>query len=85
MRLEVIRDGIEDYDLLTVLADWRAKVLAGPKREQYRALLGKAAELLAVRPKVVRDMTHFTCKPDAILTERNEVAATILKLKAAAK
>jgi hypothetical protein len=84
MRLEVIRDGIEDYDLLTVLADERAKVMAGPKREQYQALLAKAADLLSVRPKVARDMTHFTSKPDAILAERNEVAATILKLKAAA-
>ncbi len=84
MRLEVIRDGIEDYDLLTVLAEWRQKVMTGPKREAYRALIGKASELLAVRPKVVRDMTHFTSKPDAILAERNEVAGTILKLKAAA-
>jgi hypothetical protein len=83
MRLEVIRDGIEDYDLLSLLAECRAKVLAGPGRDRHRDLIGKAAELLAVRPKVVRDMTHYTGRPEAILAERQEVAATILKLKAA--
>ncbi|MCX7598249.1 MAG: DUF4091 domain-containing protein [Armatimonadetes bacterium] len=84
LRLEVIRDGIEDYDLLSLLRDLRRQIFSGPVR--YRLADGpvsKAGELLAVRPAVVKDLTHYTSDPVAILREREAVAKAALTLKSA--
>jgi len=83
LRLEVIRDGIEDYDLLSLLRELRDKVLASPARHKHRGLIARAGELLAVRPRVARDLTHYTSDPLDIIREREMVAKTALALQAA--
>lgn len=83
LRLEVIRDGIEDYDLLSLLRDLREEALQSPARHKYRGLIARAGELLAVRPAVVRDLTHYTSDPTVILREREAAAKAALALRAA--
>jgi hypothetical protein len=83
LRLEVIRDGIEDYDLLSLLAELRARLAAKPEAKRHRELLATAAQLAAVRPVVVRDLTHYTHDPVRIIREREAVARTILRLQRA--
>jgi len=83
LRLEVIRDGIEDYDLLSVLRETRDAVMASPRAKAHRDLLALASQLLAVRPGIVRDLTHYTTDPQALLREREAVASAILRLQRA--
>jgi len=74
IRLEAIRDGIEDYDMLSVLDEVTAKLR---KRDPRSALIAQAEELLAVRAHVVQDLTHFTSSPDVIEDERVAIAEHI--------
>ncbi|MBC7288352.1 MAG: DUF4091 domain-containing protein, partial [Armatimonadetes bacterium] len=83
LRMEVIRDGIEDYEMLCVLRDAYERLRASPARHRYRPLLAEAAELLSVRPTVARDLTHFTDDPRAIIREREAVARAILRIRRA--
>ncbi len=81
LRLEVVRDGIEDYDMLCVLRDAYEALMASEARREHRRLLAEAAALLSVRPTVARDLTHFTDDPRAIIREREAVARAILRIK----
>ncbi len=81
LRLEVIRDGIEDYDMLCVLRDLREKLRKASKKQSDRELAAEAAALLAIRPHVCRDLTHYTKDPRVLLREREAVARAILRIK----
>jgi hypothetical protein len=83
VRLEVIRDGIEDYDLLSVLRDARAAIMKSHQTEGKQELVAIATELLGIRPHIARDLTHYTTTPLDILREREAVARTILRLRQA--
>ncbi len=69
IRLECIRDGIEDYEdpyLLNELTEHaRGKDVA------------EARKLLAVDSRVVKSLTDFTTDPQVILSARHEIAAAI--------
>lgn len=69
IRLENIRDGLEDYEYYTLLR----QLLAQGKRP---AAAGE------VSPTVVKDLTHFTHDPQVLGSERERVAREILKLSA---
>jgi hypothetical protein len=77
IRLDLARDGIEDYEyfhmLKTRLADKGAAV-----PEEVRA---HAEAELAVDPKVVVDNKRFTENPEDILAARQRIAALIMELK----
>lgn len=83
LRLEVIRDGIEDYDLLCSLRDARAALMESPAAAKNRALISLAGQLLSVRPTVVRDLTHYTLDPIVIAREREAVASALLRVQRA--
>jgi len=76
IRLETIRDGIEDYDLLYLLNSVVEKAQnADPET------LKLAREVLAVRPAVSKDLTNFDRDGAAMDAEREVIAELIEKLQ----
>jgi len=73
-RLENLRDGIEDYEALAMLADLTARL---EKAGGYDDLVQQARTALAVRPEVTKSWTEYTLDPETILRARAEVDAII--------
>jgi len=63
IRLECIRDGIEDYEYFYLLAELTA-ALEGPER--YFHMVQRAKDLLGVDPRVVTSLTDYTKDPDLV-------------------
>ena len=73
IRLEMLRDGIEDYEYLCILRRLlfqRSKLFSDVERTRYR-------QLLTVPPEITADMTTFTTDPEPIEARRRAVAAAI--------
>jgi len=68
IRLENIRDGIEDYEYYLLLRDLLKARGLGPQTG-------------AVPAQVVEDLSHFTYDPAVVLAERQRVANMILRLQ----
>jgi hypothetical protein len=78
IRLEMLRDGIEDYEYFAMLREWlkkRQDVLSEAEQAKYRALLD-------VPEEVSRDLTHFTFDPAPMEAHRAAVAKAIETLSA---
>jgi hypothetical protein len=73
-RLENLRDGIEDYEALAMLAELTDRLEAAGGHDD---LLAQAREVLAVRPEVTSSWTEYTQDPEVILGARAEVDALI--------
>ena len=73
IRWEMLREGIEDYEMLWLLADLLKKY-GNQLSQQERELF---AQLLEVPPEITRDMTTFTRTPDPIYQRRAQIAAAI--------
>ncbi len=73
-RLENLRDGIEDYEALAMLAELTERLEAAGGHEE---LVAQAREVLAVRPQVTSSWTEYTQEPEVILAARAEVDALI--------
>ena len=82
MRLECIRDGIEDYEYFHLLSELTA-ALEGPAR--YDVLVRRAKALLGVEPWVVTSLTRYTRDPEMILRARRDLAEHIEKMSRAAR
>lgn len=79
IRYENIRDGLEDYEYLHMLADV-AKVVAGKPASLPRAeFLQEAHNLLTVADNVVESSSRYTDDPQALYGFRQQVAEMILK------
>jgi len=72
VRLECIRDGIEDYETLNVLKKLIAQANADPRLAELPDLAA-AAQLLAVPPEVSRSMTEYTQVGAPLLARREAV------------
>ena len=79
VRLECVRHGIEDYELLARLREETDR-LAGSADPEIGELLDDARRLLAVPPEVCEDMTHYTHDPLVILRARREVGELIERM-----
>jgi hypothetical protein len=81
IRLEIIRDGIEDYEYLALLTRLvgKAKLLPAAKRPSLE-LLKAATELGRVPANISRSMTEYTQRPEDILERRTKVADMIEEL-----
>ena len=81
IRLEVIRDGIEDWEYLALLAERieRARALPADARPDA-ATLARAEELCLVPEEISATMTEFTKDPEVILQRRRAVAEMIERL-----
>jgi len=76
IRLEMLRDGIEDYEYLAILRrllDEKGRILTEQKRKEMK-------DLLTVPPYVSKDLTTFTKDPAPIAARRLQVARAIEEL-----
>jgi hypothetical protein len=76
IRLEMLRDGIEDYEYLVILRDLleaRRDTLSDSDAARYQALL-------EVPPDITLNMTTFTTDPEPIERRRREIARAIEQL-----
>lgn len=80
VRLENLRDGIEDYEYLWLLRSHvaRLKKAAVPA---HAALLAEAKQALVLDDALVKDLTHFTDNPQLVRQKRAEVARLIERLQ----
>ncbi|UCH36457.1 MAG: DUF4091 domain-containing protein, partial [Armatimonadota bacterium] len=82
VRLECIRDGIEDYEYFHLLSQLTAR-LDGPER--YHVIVKKAKALLSVEPLVVQSLTEYTDDPEMIQRARRALAEHIEIMRRAAE
>ncbi|HUW60472.1 MAG TPA: DUF4091 domain-containing protein [Candidatus Bathyarchaeia archaeon] len=76
IRWEIIRDGIEDYDYLTILKDRMRRV---SKAGGHEALLERAAEACDLK-ELVPDLVTFPRDPDRLEAKRSAIAQMIVEL-----
>ena len=77
IRWEMIREGVEDYEMLYLLRE-----LLAQKGNQLSAEVRKSAvELLTVPESITKSMTEFTIDPRPMLERRGAVAAMIEQLQ----
>lgn len=83
LRLEVIRDGIEDYEYLAMLSRLLDEAKALPvSRRPPQALLAKAEDLCRVPPQISRSMADYTQDAQPIFERRAAVGSMIEELLA---
>jgi len=82
IRLENLRDGIEDYEYFWLLSDAVAR-LKKADAVKHRSLIAEAEKALAVDPAVTMDLTHFTSDPQVLRKARAELARLIERTQAA--
>ncbi len=75
IRLENLRDGIEDYEMLARLRD--AATQAKAKGEDVAA----AERLLAINDDVCREDLAYTAEPQTLLTARRQIAECLQRLQ----
>jgi hypothetical protein len=83
VRLENLRDGIEDYEYFWLLRE----AVTGLERSGvtgHEELLAQARQALSVDERVVRDLKHFTDDPQDLRQARAQIARLIERLQAAA-
>ena len=85
IRLEAIRDGMEDYEYLHLLSEVLGKVRtqAAAGRVIEADLVKRAEAILRVDATLVESMTSYTKQPEAITAYRDRVAEMIERLTAA--
>jgi len=79
IRLENIRDGLEDYEYLYRLRAITERIRKGDLSPQRRAFLEEAEALLAVPDRVVENTTRFTTDPDVLYDYRAQLAEAIVE------
>lgn len=81
LRLEVIRDGIEDYELLALLETLIHRLRGLDTKKEYGFLVDESVRLLGVNPQVVQDLTRFTSSPAVVEAERTRVARQAIRVQ----
>jgi len=77
VRLECVRHGIEDYELLAML---KCEVESARDRGASPSMLEEAEALLDIPPEVCRDLTRYTDDPGLLLETRKAVGEMIERL-----
>ena len=84
IRLEVLRDGIEDYEYLARLRQLVTQVTTDETlmaNEATRALIAQAEQLLAIDPQLVESMQTYNRDPKILEQHRAAIAELIEKLQ----
>lgn len=81
IRMENIRDGIEDYEYLHTLSALVRQSEKSPARGKNAKAIRRARQLLEVPDSVVESMIRYTHDPQDLEAFRKEVASLILRLK----
>ena len=79
IRLECIRDGIEDYEYMYLLDELTRRAEASGK-PGARKEIARARRLLAVDSRVVKSVADYTSDPRVLLAARREIAAAIERM-----
>ncbi|HVK06147.1 MAG TPA: glycoside hydrolase domain-containing protein [Armatimonadaceae bacterium] len=82
VRMENIRDGIEDYEYFWLLEQEVKRLRAAGASA---AAVRRAERALEVGPDVVRSLSEFSKSPEAILAKRRAVAEAILEARKVAR
>ncbi len=79
LRLEVLRDGIEDYEYLALLrqAIVRLEALEPPRRSANQALIERATSLTTVDDTLVASMKEYTDDPEQLAARRAAIASVL--------
>lgn len=80
IRLEVLRDGIEDYDYLAILRECVDNAQSDADFD-CQELIAQANAILEIDDNIVKDVEQYTQNSDTILAERNELAELIEEFK----
>ncbi len=80
IRLEILRDGIEDYDYFAILQKLTDKLKTLPSTSESNRLLSQANKLLNVTD-VVKSFTVWTKDPAKLQSHRDAVGELIEKIK----
>lgn len=75
IRLENIRDGIEDYEYMYLLRQLASR-LNDADPYQYE-MKGKAEQLLTIGPDIIRSTTDYCRDPDVFLSRREQIGNLI--------
>jgi hypothetical protein len=84
IRLEVLRDGMEDYEYLARLRQLVTQVTtdgAFTADEATQALIAQAKQLLVIDPQLVESMRTYSRDPQVLEQNRAAVAELIVKLQ----
>jgi hypothetical protein len=81
VRLENLRDGIEDYEYLWLLRDNVQKLRKAGRGS--KTLLDAADKALAIDDALCQDLTHYSQDPAALRAARRNLASLIEKTSAA--
>jgi hypothetical protein len=82
IRMENIRDGLEDYEYLKLLADLVTSMSAvGSPTPEQLAWISSSQQLLAVPSTLVGSLTSYTTNTAALENYREQLAAAILNGK----
>jgi len=76
LRLELLRDGIEDYEYFTILEQ-----LVNGRAGEKSKVLEEARHLLDIPGRIYTNEKTYSKNPRDILEYRQKVAETILKLE----
>jgi hypothetical protein len=78
IRLENIRDGLEDYEYLAMLRDLAQHIRTLPSNPARQAFLAQADALVAVPVSIVNTLASYTRTPATLYDYRQQVANAIL-------
>jgi hypothetical protein len=78
IRVEQVRDGLEDYDYLTLL---KGKISqAKQKKTVSPDVISKAEQILVIPTSIVKSRTEFTRNPNQYTEYRNQIGEMIEKI-----
>ncbi len=77
IRLEVLRDGLEDYEYLHLLSQKINEIKAKHLEEIQKDLLNRARVLLTIDRSIVSNMANYAKNPEVLYKRRMEIAQTI--------
>lgn len=80
IRYELMRDGIEDWELLHLLDGLTARL---EKTGTHRDLMAQCRAMLDIDARIIRDNRHFSDDPGLLLAERKELLGLIEKAQEA--
>ena len=78
MRLENLRDGMEDYEYLYMLEDLLAKLKAAGKAPE---LVKQGEALLNLEPEIIVHANNFVKDPSLLVARRNAIGDLIVKIR----
>ncbi len=81
IRLENIRDGLEDYEYYWLLDDLLAEARARQLSGRAAAIVERAGELQDIPEELLKSIVEYSESPEALLSQREKVARAIERLQ----